>query len=204
MKADVARDTPSDFTLEGSADGSTWTELDVRTGITWTNHAELTFSLGQTGAFGGHAATGASCAAPATLSNNDGANNFGKEAENSGGFLVTLANGDTVWTQSTSGCDCRSIANAFDGQHGNWNLAWHGAGTGGWRTTPLQLHYTFAAGDHVIEGVKVWQAPNHQAGQIDVMYWKDGAWVAASGQSPAGIESVSDDSEATINTRWGT
>jgi hypothetical protein len=31
------------------------------------------------------------------------------------------------------------------------------------------------------------------------MYWKDGAWVAASGQSPAGIESVSNDAEATIN-----
>ena len=149
----------------------------------------------------------ASCAASVTLSGNEGANDNGSQTASGGGYEFTLANGDTVWSQSWYGED-RSPTQAFDGATGlNWSGAWHGSYSGqtnqggaDWRTTPLQLHYTFTAGARVIEGVKLWQVPGngHQAGRVDVQYWKDGAWVAASGQSPTGMLSTSYGAETTI------
>jgi hypothetical protein len=45
MQADVANDTPDDFTFESSSDGVTWTVLDTRTGIQWTTGATKSFIL---------------------------------------------------------------------------------------------------------------------------------------------------------------
>jgi hypothetical protein len=45
MQADVANDTPDDFTFESSSDGTTWTVLDTRTGIQWTSGATKSFIL---------------------------------------------------------------------------------------------------------------------------------------------------------------
>jgi hypothetical protein len=145
----------------------------------------------------------APCIAPSclqTVSNNNDANN--RRSTNNVN-LVTLANGDTVWSQYQDGGSSRSLGSAFDSQVNDWDHAWHTTehDRDTWSTTPLQMHYTFTAGDRLVEGVKVWQVPGngHQAGRIDVKYWQDGIWVVASGQSPTGLTSLAYLAEETIN-----
>ena len=102
-----------------------------------------------------------SCTAGSVISNNVAANDNRLESSRSGGYVVDLANGDTVWSQNTYGSNQRGLGQAFDGSSArNWNRAWHGQCHGpDYKAAPLQLRYTFQSGDHVITSVKVWKRP---------------------------------------------
>ena len=79
-------------------------------------------------------------------------------------------------------------------------MAWQVHGVN-YKTTALQLRYTFSSGNKLLTKVKVWQVPGagHQAGQIDVMYWTGSEWEAVSGQSPSGFQSTGYGEELTIS-----
>ena len=137
------------------------------------------------------------CNAESVLSNNVASNDNKLETletSGKGGYEVTLSNGDVVWSQNTGGSPQRGLGQAFDAytQKG-WEHAWHGqCHTVNYRTTALQLRYTFSSGNKILTKVKVWQVPSHghQAGKIDVMYWTGSEWEAVSGQSPSGFDSA--------------
>ena len=120
-----------------------------------------------------------------------------------GGYEVTLSNGDLVWSQNTYGSTERGLGQAFDAYtQKKWDRAWHGKCNGvNYKTTALQLRYTFSSGNKLLTKVKVWQVPGagHQAGQIDVMYWTGSEWEAVSGQSPSGFQSTGYGEELTIS-----
>ena len=143
-----------------------------------------------------------SCTAGSVISNNVAANDNRLESSRSGGYVVDLANGDTVWSQNTYGRNQRGLGQAFDGSSArNWNRAWHGQCHGpDYKAAPLQLRYTFQSGDHVITSVKVWNVPGagHHAGKVDVKYWTGSDWEDVTNQSPEGFTNKIDTEEIEI------
>ena len=142
------------------------------------------------------------CKAEAVISNNVAANDNRLESAGSGGYVVELANGDTVWTQNTYGHNQRGLGQAFDASSArDWSRAWHGQCHGpDYKKAPLQLRYSFKAGDHVITSVKVWNVPGagHHAGKIGVKYWTGSAWEDVTNQSPEGFSDRIDSEEMEI------
>ena len=143
------------------------------------------------------------CDAESVISNNVATNDNKLETSGKGGYEVTLSNGDLVWSQNTYGSTERGLGQAFDAYtQKKWDRAWHGKCNGvNYKTTALQLRYTFSSGNKLLTKVKVWQVPGagHQAGQIDVMYWTGSEWEAVSGQSPSGFQSTGYGEELTIS-----
>ena len=142
---------------------------------------------------------GVSCSSETVISNNDPANDNRLEQSDAGGYVVTLNNGDRVWTRTTSGRANRAAGQAFDSgtivtEFSGWDHAWHGACGSGqqFRATPEQLRYTFNNRvEKVVTSVKLWQSPTtshkHFIGKVDVKYFDGTEWTSVANQTPAGF-----------------
>ncbi|CAE7027378.1 GLT1 [Symbiodinium sp. CCMP2592] len=142
------------------------------------------------------------CTAESVISNNVASNDNRLESSRSGGYVVDLQNGDTVWSQNTYGSNQRGLGQAFDASSArDWNRAWHGKCHGpDYKAAPLQLRYTFKSGNHVITSVKVWNVPGagHHAGKVDVKYWTGSDWEDVTNQSLEGFTEKIDTEEIEI------